>query len=293
MDRVQDFKSALMGACRNYWKGGLACPKRVVLKSLPLLTEKTFEGRPLRSVMSPLVPDTGVMTESLFDIFIWPHHRKEGDSEKDLLEASSRDLVSFVLKGTNLGEQILWLLYALGNADGARLAFDRNSIMVHHDQHSYGIIDGVVHSRFCTGFKVNADHWEFLHRRWDITCLNESVCILWREAYRKGPGTVAALTALVMGQPRLNWKKMLDSVLPNKMPTNAQFDSWIATLHTAQDPLAKLYKELVPAWMTASDFGRVFCRIKNRPECPGESSKQAYITKLYAFMYQKTRKEGQ
>ena len=285
MDRVEVFKSELMRCCRRYCRAGVNGPRLVTLETLPWVTNKTFFGLPLRSVMSPPVPATGIETEAIFDAWLWPKFAGEGDSVEDMVTASSGTLKNWVLLGKDFNEQTLRLLYALSNAEGATLAFDKAAMMVHHGDKSYGIIDGVVHSRFCTGLKVGVDHWAWLHKRHKVNFTDEHLCSLWQEAYRRGRGAVDAVTALWQGYPDISWRALLKTRVRRDPPGQATFDKWIATLCTPGDPLPKLYPRLVPQWMTATEFNKVFCSLAVRKENPSERALQGYITRLYRFMY--------
>lgn len=292
MDTVLEFKTTFMEVCKSYWKDRLPVPKRIELESLPLLTNKTFNGVPVRSVMSPPVPETGVETESLFDTWLWPHRSGEGDSAQDLAVAWTEDLVMFVLKGRDFGERTFRLLYALSNAKGARLEHDHASMMVHHDTKAYGLIDGTVFSRFCDGVKVSVNHEYLLTETLPLSSQDPALCAIWREAARKrSTGAVWALIALWMGQPKIDWQKMLDSVRPSKYPTKQRFDVWLGIILNDKDPVPALYRQLVPRWMTHTEFGNTIVRVSRRPENPGELARQGYIGRLYAFMYNKTKKE--
>lgn len=292
MGTVSEFKSAFMEVCKSYWKDRLPVPKSIKLESLPLLTDKTFNGMPVRSVMSPPVPERGVDTESLFDTWLWPHRSKEGDPAKDLTAAWTEELTLFVLKGKTLGEQTFRLLYALSNAPGAHLEHDRASIMVHHDTKVYGLIDGVVFSRFCDGVKIAVDHEHLLSETHPLSSQDPTLCAIWRESARKrSTGALWALIALWMGQPKINWQKMLDSVRPSKYPNKERFDVWVRTILNERDPVTALYKQLVPRWMTHTEFGNTIVRPERRSDNPGELARQGYIGRLYAFMYNKTKKE--
>lgn len=286
MDRVEVFKAALMRCCRRYCRAGVNGPRLVTLETLPWVTNKVFFGLPLRSVMSPPVPATGIETEAIFDAWLWPKFAGEGDSVEDLVTASSVALKNWVIMGKDFNEQTLRLLYALSNAEGATLAFDKAAMMVHHGDRSYGIIDGEVHSRFCTGLKVGTDHWAWLHKRHKVNFTDEHLCSLWQEAYRRGRGAVDAVTALWQGNPDISWRAVLKTRVRRDPPSQATFDKWVAILCTPGDALSSLYPKLVPQWMSTGDFSRVFCRLAVRKENPSERALQGYITRLYRFMYE-------
>lgn len=292
MDRIEAFKSDLMRLCRKYVRGGVNGPRRVTLHTLPWLTAKTFMGTPLRHVMSPLVPDTGIETEAIFDAWLWPKFTEEGDSVEDLTTASSKALTDFVLLGSDFNEQTVRLLYALGNAEGATLVVDPTAMVVQHGEKAYGIIDRAINSRFCTGMRMDVDHVEWLNRRHKIDFQDAQLCVLWQEAYRRGRGAVDAITALYQGDPNIVWKRLLTTRVKRPPPSKRRFDDWVATLCGPGDSVSRLYVKLVPQWMTATEFGKVICRLCVRKEDPSERVIQGCITRLYAFMYTDVRRHS-
>ena len=294
MNAVDQVRQALTDVCRGYWTGGVGHGhKRLTLRSLPLLTDKTFAGVPLRKVMSPAVARTGIENEALFDTWLWPVHSGEGNQQEDLQQAGSPSLVQFVMRGETPAEQTLRLLYALSNAEGAKLTFDRDTMLVQHDQVRFGIENGVVKSRFCNGMELEleANPYDFMHRTPDIRVQGIAFSTVWRQAYRKGQSAADAAVALYMGQPTISWQKILNQALPKKVPSKRHFDSWIEILNSPEDPVGKLYTKLVPRWMSVSEFGVVICRVKTRPMQPSIMAQQGYISRLYTHFHLKNKRE--
>ena len=257
---------------------------RIIYKAPPMTTEAVFEAVPIRELMCPPTPDTGPETQQLFDTWMWPHHTHEGDSVEDLTEADQL-LCQYVTKRGDFGEQTVRLLFALSTAEGARLAWDGNSIMVHHDECSYGIIDGVVHSRFCTGAKVVVDHREVLTRRPELRSMDTHFYSLYREANRRGKGLVDVLAAIHMGQPGFNFRRMAEMSVPKRTPSKTQMEAWLKILYNPKDPVAALYKQLVPKWMSSGQFTKVICSLGSRPLPPNPVTQQMYINRLYAHFF--------
>lgn len=296
MDTVSEFRKALVGYCKQYWKDSLRIPKRIEVQSLPLLTDKEFNGVPVRKVMSPPVPETGAETEALFDTWLWPHRSGEGNSVQDLTAASSKDLVQFVLRGGDFNEQTFRLMYALSNAPGARLEYDPASLMVHHGDKSYGIIDGTVFSRFCGGVKIKVDHERLLTETYPMVSGDAALCAIWRGAVRKrATGAVWAFIALWMGNPKFNWRRLLHrSRAKSKtmnLPTVDRFDNWVSTILSEIDPVAALYDQTVPYWLTKTEFGRVIVWPSRKPRRLTEATRNRYIARLRDFIYNKPKKE--
>lgn len=255
--------------------------RRMTFGSLPLDTDKTFEGVSLQRIISPETAATGLETEQLFDIWMWPHFTPgDGDSVADLKEHNA-ELCQFVTAAEGFGVQTVRLLYALGNAPGARLAWDGDTIMVHHDDKSYGIIDGQVTSRFCTGAKVAVDHRAVLLDTAVMRTFDADFCSLYREAYRQGKGLVDVLVALAMRVPPFNFRRMGKEALGSRKPSTQQMGGWVTILTRKKDPVSALYKQLVPKWLTIGEFSRVICSMGSRPLEPDAASRQLYINKLY------------
>lgn len=259
--------------------------KRIVYQSLPLLSDAKFEGHSLRKLMSPHVAGSGTQTEDLFDSWLWPRKNPgDGDSLKDLGSKSSSDVTDFVSGAEDFGVQTVRLLYVLGNADGATLETTQNSIVVHHGDVTYGIIDGLVSSRFCSGMAIEVDHMRVLtESRW-VTISNPVLCRLYREAMRKGKGVDKALIALHIGHPKFNFRrisqaKVFDPPTPNRMK------SLSIDLARGHDPVGNLYLALVPRYMGRGHFSALFGKLATRNLDPTDQHRQRYINAMYRYFH--------
>lgn len=265
---------------------------RMMYKSLPLATDLKFEGTPLRKIMSPSVPETGVETALAFDAWLWPVHEGTGSGEADLTAATSPALCAYVCRGDTFGVQTVRLLYALSSAEGASMAYDETSIMVTHDDKTYGIANGLVVSRFCAGLQIKANPKQVLEDTHDVGAYDKGFTSLYREAYRRGGGAREALIALHMGQPNFSFTKLARESVPKRNPTKADIRTWENVLTSGRDPIKRLYKHLVPLWFKSRDFGRMFCSLHTRPLELDPLQQQAYINKLHYHFY-KNKKEEQ
>ncbi len=248
----------------------------VTYSTLPLLTDEEFEGTPLRHLMVPKVPQTGVESEQLFDVWMWPHTSGEGISVDDLSE-HDKALVEHVGDG-DFGVQTVRLLHALSTAKGARLEWDDNAIMVIHGEQAFGIIDGVVRSRFCTGTKIDVDHREVLTGTRVVRTTEPHFTSLYKEAMRVDKELTKVLVALTM-RHGFSFKEMAEAA--KQPPSDAQLKRWSRTLCEVEDPLLRLYKQLVPRWMDVSEFAKVFNNLGTRPTRLTPATQQVYINRLY------------
>lgn len=262
------------------------------LMSLPFNTTLEFEGVPLTTLMSPTVPDNGPEAESWFDAYLYGLYRGESTTPLEDLAETAPSMAKFVAQGEGIGEQATLLLWALGRAKGAVMTYDNDSIMVQFGDMRFGIEHGSVISRFCTGYQVQCHPMEQLETPKPIRVYSTSFCSLWGEAHSRGKNAPQALIAIMMGDPSYNFRKMAERAVPGIYPTNSQFLIWEDALADKRDPVARLYKHLVPKWMTRGEFGQVIRALGGRPlEGLTPASQQAYITKMHHYFYNKNKKE--
>lgn len=282
--------SRLAELLKNHDKQG-ARARRITYQTLPLVTCMKFEGEPLRRVMSPPVPETGSATLAIFDA--WLYHLKIGDGEggKDLIAAGYEDLLAFIDKGETFADKTVRLLYALGNAEGAVLTYDATSVKVQHEDRSYGIANGVVFSRHCSGLLIPCNPKPALEDAMQVRTFDRYFCSLYREAYRVGKGAKEALIALYTGNPNVSLHKVFKAESLRKLPTQKQIVSFENTLNHMNDPLARIYKQIVPEFMSSAEFSKVFGTLSLRPDTLSERAKQRYINKMNVFFH-KTKKES-
>ena len=270
-------------------------PCMIELNTLPFNTDRFFNGFPLRKILTPSVPSGGYETEALFDAWCWPSFQNDGDSKEDLTLNGGETLTNFVTDSSGFEESVVRLLIAMGNADGATLVYDTCSMMVHHGERSYGIIDGVVHSRFCTGLKLGSfDHVEYLNRTKRTSTRQKDFCALWVDAYNIAKFYSAPLTALYQHPANLNWKKVRERVsnFLYPIPTKRRMDHWINIIFTDSiDPVGKLYPLMVPKWMRREDFQKIFGQYMRRGTFPSMETRQFYINKLVTYFKPKKVEE--
>lgn len=267
--------------------------RRMTYTSLPMVNSTLFEGYPVQRLMSPPVPITGTETQLILDSWLYPVQCAEGDAVKDVIAASSPQLYAFMAQSTRFADMTVRLIYALGNADGATMTYDETSIMVTHGDRSFGIKDGKVVSRFCSGMQIAARPKKVIEARRLTRTFDEGFCSMYKEAYRRGKGADQALIAIHMGNPGFDFDAMAREARPFVEPTDLQMVRWEATLSGKPDPLLCLYKQLVPKWMTAPEFNASFGNVTKRPIELNPLTTQKYINLLHLHFHKNKKKEEQ
>jgi hypothetical protein len=292
MAAIDDLKKELANTLRYYGKGGKRGGRAVPIRTLPMVTDKVWRGIPLARAMSPPVPATGVETEHLFDSWLWPVKNEEGESVTELITEGGSVLARYVTKAEDFGERTVRLLYALSNADGASLVHDDHAIMVHHDTHSFGIIDGKVFSRFCDGVNVDVDHQRILTESKEVRVATREFCYLWNEAYSRKENLIDPLVALWQSATIVHWSKLATRQTTKIVPGQADMDKWLGHIENkADDPILYLYKMLVPKWMTKTAYNSVFGLPTERAFNPTDYERQIFMNKVCDW-YNKKLKGG-
>lgn len=258
--------------------------RRLTYRSLPLINERKFDHVSLFSIMAPAVPQTSIEAEQLFDAFLYPVI-DGGEPAEELAQIGGEELAEWVMRGSTFGEQVVRLLFAVSNVDGVRRVFDDKTFLVMFEDRTFGIRDGIVESRFCSGLEIFASPADTLTRTVEVRSFDHNFCSLYREAYRRGPKCLDAIIALHMLNPKFNFKKMADRARVVKTPSAAKMAGWERTLLTARDPIVSIYPKLVPTWMTSSEFRRVFGNIEKRKTNLSEMDIAALTTKLHHHFY--------
>lgn len=264
-------------------------------QSLPLVTKLEFEGTPLRSIMSPPVPDDVFGCEQIFDTWVAPLMLGDGDSVKDLTELAGSELCEFIAleatgRSLTFQEATVRLLYALGNAKGASMTYGESHIFVSMDGRIFGVQDGKVMSRFCEGLDLGTvNPIETLEGTGDMRTFDSHFCRLYREAYRRGGLLPQALIALHQGNPRFNWRKLAEASRPNQRPSYNKMFQWENMILKKRDPLHVLYLALVPLWMTSAEFSKALVRVSSRPIELSPEQQQNYITQLHTFFHKNNK----
>ena len=261
------------------------------VRSVPFNTKHKFYGVPLTVMMCPTVPQDGVHCEAWFDAFFYSQVSGEGDPLDDLTQVAGEDMGAFVGGGNNMAEQAVRLVWALGQAQGARLTYNHNSIYVEHDERRYGIFNGVIQSRFCAGLSCPCDPKLCLEETHEIKVNDPIFCALWVEAHCKTRNEERALIALLTSRPDFNFRKMLYTPPPERVPSASMISRLEKMLYGTKDPVLKLYKKLVPEWMTVGEFSQNFYPLSSRP-LTGLSplSQQRCITNMHDFFHNKNNK---
>ena len=281
---------ALAHALRHATSRGVRDRHRVV-RSIPFNVKHKFKGIPIAELMHPPVPSDGAETESWFDVYMHPLVTGNGDQITDLLDVAGADMCSFVKTGVSPEERVIRLLWALGQAEGAVLIYDHNSIVVQHDNRQFGIVNGVVESRFCSGLKFSCDPKTYLEATRDIHIHSAVFCSLWVEAHQKTRNEEMALLAILTAYPDFNFKRLLRFKPTTIKVSESMLLRFEKILSGKNDPIIKLYKKLVPEWMTVGEFSGVFCPLQNRSLTELKPLVlHSYITKMRHFFHKKNQK---
>ena len=254
------------------------------VRALPWNTDLTYEGIPLSTIISPPGPTLGVNAEALLEAWVWPQFSGVGDHIQEFkayTKKSYKDIFRFITYSSDNEERLFRLIYVLSKAKGATVLCDEQGIMINHDDCSFGIIDGIVHSRFCTGFKVKGSYWEWVHTTPRFISRNGNFNLIWREAIRQG--IAHALTALYQGYPETDWSSIRGQGRYYKLPTTIQRARWLSALRDNDDPIGELYNNLVPDFMTRTTFNRIICDMTTRPYIISEKLRVGYANRLDAY----------
>lgn len=260
--------------------------RRISCASLPFTTTAKYDHVELRKLMAPPVPDDGILTEQLLDAFLYPLIDGEGTPEQGLLHIGGEKLTRFVMIGNTLEEQTVRLLFACSTADGATHTLSEDTFLIQHSQRIFGIDGGRIVSRFCSSIRMQVDPLAILSKTEEMRIHDASFCSLYREAMRRGRGLPAALIALRIGNPGAKFKRMADAADASRHPGPGKLRQWEEILNDRYDPVGKLYQLVVPKWMNASSFHRVFGSIAARPVNPRPQTITNLINRMHQFFNQ-------
>ena len=272
-------------------------------KTLPMFTDEVSAGVRLRDLMSPDLPEstatdqTGVSTELIFDSWLYP--MKEGDDQAqaaELAAASSDVMVRYVYQESDAGQRAVRLLYALSKAPGATLTYDKNNVVVRHGDCAFGIIDGVVESRFCSGFPLPCDPAAIFERDEDVVTTDAGFISLYAEAYRKDDGVMLdALVAAYMGYSGEDLEEMTRCIKIYKPDApDLEMLERVIVASAGRGSVNKLRRYLVPQWMGKGDFRRLIWAMFPRGRPLDAVELGGLISRLHQIFYkkQKKREEG-
>lgn len=263
---------------------------RMNYRQLPLNCETQFHGIPLRAVIAPRVEGTGAEIEAMFDA--WMDGVKHGyDPVEALLERPGAEvLVGFVQQVKTPEEQIVRLLMALGNTDGATLSVGKDHLLVNGQ---FGISNGVINSRFCKDIPIDVDLWSLINDRPLTRTFDRDFCLLYRVCARIDTPTLEALISIKQASPRFVYKTLMDEVKPPRTPTKITLEKLEQRLFLDKDPILKLYGRLVPLWMTKCEFRKNIERVEARDLNPNEDELQVILNKMLKFFHdRKTESTG-
>lgn len=265
---------------------------RVSLKLLPLNTTLQFEGRPLRSVITPPITGDAAQRRYIYDAWLnpltedWDGHGSHEQGVREVVGAEADALLDFMWntgKSNTFYEATVRLLYAMGNTEGATMQITDNTLLVTHDGLTYGINAGTTVSRFANGIDLGKGNpLEIVSRSETVEMDDPLFALLYREAYMRGKHVVHALTALRTGNPHFDFKRLVPHNYKRKA-TEKKLQMWEAILRNEPDPLSKLYRKIVPTWISRTDFNRYICQPQHRSIEPTDEMRVRSINKLYSY----------
>lgn len=261
--------------------------RRMTFTTLPLVNDIEFEGTPVRLLMSPgLPPLNGAEAEAVFDAWLWPWVSQDAARETDVIGLTNRAVFQFASAGETEGESALRLIYALSALPGAELECDNVSAMIHADGTTFGLTNGVAHSRFCEGVTLDfVSPQHYFEQTRSVRTFDPHFHSLYREAYRHGKGAVEALIAIHMGNPGFSFKRLSKLALQTNPPTKYQIQRWERVILEHRDPLSALFTELVPERMNKSTFFQTFGQLCKRTLNPDVIQRQNYLTRMHDTFY--------
>lgn len=264
--------------------------RRMTIKTIPLDNDLMFDHISLRKIMTPSAPSEGIFNERVFEAFLYPLIDGDGTPEEGLRATAGDAVADYVMAGDSIEEQVVRLTFLCSNAEGATASFDKDSFLITHDDKVFGIEHGQIRSGFCSELKFDINPEQALTHVKDRRVFDDAFCSLYREALRRGRGLSNALTALLLGQPGFKFKLMAEEADPCRFPSSAKLKQWEHVLNHELDPVAKMYRIMVPRWMTPSQFNRTFTCLSLRPVNPRASTITKLINQMHYFFH-KNKKE--
>lgn len=276
----------------------LKAPKQHILRftTLPMFTTETYGEFNLRDVMSPEVPDEPAMCEMVFDAWLYPIMTGDGVglADEELANASSMSMVRYIRQESDLGQRAVRLLYALSKAPGATIAYSKNNAVVTHGDRVFGIVDGVVKSKFCTGYALPCDPNLILDGTHDVRTRDYAFISLYAESRRrKEDGLTRLLTAIYMGHPEAIFSEWVKRYAPVTVPGKATMKRLerILVTQSQKDPIWRIYREVVPRWMKSREFNAKVASMTNRPRHLNEIQQQNVLQRMCEFFHNKKKEE--
>lgn len=264
--------------------------RRMDYMTIPLSTDATFDGFPVCALMVPQAGAGGLENEAVFDTWCSVICEEGGglnDAVRAIRELGRSDLADFLLaNSTDIESASVMLLFALGRETGAALEFDRDGMTVTHDSARFGAINGVAFSRFSTGFNLGAiDPVGTLGSVKQVRTFDTAFIAMYREAYALGDDSLAALIALRCGDTRFNFSKEFAKHRKRCIPGSKMLCDVERLLMGAKDPITRVYKKLVPKWMSSTEFERSICRLSLRNLDPPWGLRLKYISNMHEFFH--------
>lgn len=271
--------------------------QRMTFETVPWMTRLSFDGHPVKRFLSPEVSGDGTYLESVFDAWCYPwvegEPRWQAQGEA-LIEAGEEHLLRFITaNSTTPAEAAVMLLYALSQAEGAELFYNKDTITVTAGQTHFGIVNGAIKSRFCTGLELgDVNPKAVLEKTRTVRVFDPVFIALYREAYKQGDGAVEMLCALKSDDVKFSFIKYFKIKGVRKPISSALLMRVENALMQASDPVGRAYSILVPLCMGAKDFRSVFGLLSTRSLDVSIEKRQQLVNKINDFSHNKKKKES-
>lgn len=260
--------------------------RRMSYKTIPYDNVLVYKGVKLAEIMVPKVPDDPAAGAAAFDA--WAYCLIEG--EYDPFEAIEPYLGSevgkWLRKWSEWGDRTVMLLWALGMGEGAFCVYNRDTISVEVGDMRYGVCGGIVTSKFCDGKELALGNtFRLLQEAHVVRTFSHKLVCLYREAYAVGQQETNALLALTTAYPELNLWKLVTQLDTRRYPSTTTMRRFERLVIKSKDPMAELFRALVPMWMTRGEFTKAVGNLARRREMTSAPARQNMITRLYQYFY--------
>lgn len=266
--------------------------RRMAYNEIAWDTDVVYAKVALQDIMVPPVPDDPMMCLAAFEGWAYRHLHHEGKPEDAIGEFGGQVLKDWIIHFATPEVRAVMLLWALGHAEGAEVHYDDNSIMVFHGALKYGISQGKVVSRFLEGrdFPI-ASPEDLLNAETLTRSFSTRFIAMYREAYRDSAGAVTALLAVSRAFPEMDLWRLSQRHDGGRTPPAIKMRKWERILVQHYDPIAVLFRDMVPGWLTRLAFTKVFGRLQTRRTDMSAQERQKYITKMHTHFHKNKDKK--
>lgn len=269
--------------------------RRMRFNAIPFNTDMTFNGVNMADVMVPSVPDDPIQCQAIFDVWAMTLIDRDEDMVAALTRVvapkEAKSLVDWLAQWETPEAQTSMLLWALGHAEGASVAYDKVSILVEHKGVKYGVERGAILSRFKSGHPLPIENPEALiHFSGTRRTFSFKYIRMYREAYQHSDAAVQVLLALITAHPKADLWGALSRSGKYHTPAPGTLTRWSRVITDFERPLPVIYRQMVPVWMSAPTFRAVIGDV-GRSNVMGVETRQAIINRMYQHFYKNKDKK--